>query len=297
MFSCAKKKIIIFGSSGLLGSSLYPYLSSLGYNVCTVGRSRNSDFILKNFEIDEVKNVLDRVQPDCVINLIAATNVDACEVDVKMAMQTNALIPKLMSSAILQSSNPKLHFIHISTDQVYDGAGNHREEEVCPINVYGVTKLMGEAFIQASSYTILRTNFFGKSRCDARISFTDWIYKSIVSDEQIKLFDDVIFNALHIDTLCKYIGLVLNHQNYGVYNLGSRNGMSKADFGIKFSEILKLKKSVLNIGSCSEVKLIAKRPMDMTTNINKFEAAFGEVCPNMIDEIYKCAEEYGRVYS
>jgi dTDP-4-dehydrorhamnose reductase len=289
------KKILVLGSNGLLGASLVPYLLERGENVITAGRSSQLDHVLNMTDVEAVRSLIEAVHPDVMINLIAATNVDVCEIDVPMAVQGNALVPSFLSTAIAQSRCPDIHLIHVSTDQVYDGKGGHKEANISPMNVYGLTKLTGELLIKCKKATILRTNFFGKSRSATRESFSDWIYNSLQREEPITLFTDVVFNAMHISSLCVLMQIIYKNQITGTYNAGCRTGISKADYAIAFASALGLSLKTASMGELTARPLQARRPLNMTMNVDKLSCAlapYGARCPEMQDEIAKTAMEY-----
>ena len=92
---------------------------------------------------------------------------------------------------------------------MYSGAGPHSEEHVHPINVYGLSKYTGELIAQQAGATILRTNLYGLSHCPDRKSFSDWAIQSLRDSAPITVFEDVKFSALHIKTLCEFVGLAI----------------------------------------------------------------------------------------
>ena len=98
---------------------------------------------------------------DVVINATAYTAVDRAEEDVDLARAINATGVAAMAAAAAARGVP---FLHVSTDYVFDGAGNHRWAEgdaTGPLGVYGQTKLEGEnAVIRAGGgFAILRTSW------------------------------------------------------------------------------------------------------------------------------------------
>ena len=66
-------------------------------------------------------------------------------------------------------------------------------------NYYSFSKYAAELALRVNS-TILRTNFFGKSMCEQRSSFTDWVYHSAINKQNIVLFSDVFFSPLSMTT-------------------------------------------------------------------------------------------------
>ena len=72
-------KIVAVGASGLFGSVLVPSLKLAGYAVFTVGRSLDNDFRCDIGDSESVHSLLNELQPDVLINLVALTDVDLCE--------------------------------------------------------------------------------------------------------------------------------------------------------------------------------------------------------------------------
>ena len=284
--------MLIFGANGLLGQRLCPYLHSVGFQVFSAGRSELLNYTLDVMNAGSVKQLFDALKPDHVINLIAATNVDQCEVDIAMASQANLLIPATISKAAAASCADNIHLVQISTDQVYDGNGDHKETDVSPLNVYGLSKLAGELMMDQSRTAVLRTNFYGRSSLSSRPSFSDWIVNSLKSRREITLFKDVRFSALNISSLCMIIHKTLISNLRGTYNVGSRNSISKAEFALALAAELGLSTNSAKLGVLSDLTTKARRPLDMTLNVRKLEEALGIQCPDIREEISKTAKEY-----
>lgn len=286
-----KDTTLIFGANGMLGSRLVPYLNRAGFNVITVGRSTACQTVLNQLDKMSISKVFEETQPEFIINLIAATNVDKCERDIGVAFKANTLVPSIISECIQTAKNPP-YLVHMSTDQVYEGFGNNIENIVNPINVYGLSKLAGELMIHEHQGSILRTNFFGRSYVSNRQSFSDWLYLALIHKQQITLFDDIIFSGLHIRTLCQMIHLAMQKKILGVYNVGTRDSISKAQYAQLFSDLLKIP-LFAHIASINESSnLVAKRPLNMSLNVGKFENKLGIKCPTMQDEIIQTVKDY-----
>lgn len=288
-------KVLILGASGLLGHSLVPWLQGLGYVVIRAGRNTAEDIVLDVFDRQAVTDRLRDIAPRHVINLIGATNVDQCETDISYAYNANVAVVANLAHAVGVCAHLSLHLVHVSTDQVYDGPGLHAEERITPLNVYALSKYAGELALAGSPAAILRTNFFGKSRAPSRSSFTDWLVRSLQSKTEFTLFSDVIFNAVHMDTLCDAIHRVMVQRKVGVFNVGSRGPISKAEFGLRLAALLKLSSSHARQGSSSDVLLKAKRPRNMSMDVRRLESVLAYRVPSIDDEIARAAREYTHV--
>jgi dTDP-4-dehydrorhamnose reductase len=284
------KRVLIIGATGMLGHSLAPFLIKQGYIVAKHGRSL-SDYVVDMTNYIEVKSMMTDFSPEIIINLAANTDVDMCESFPNEAYLSNtSIVENIVKWVVEYKSEARL--IQISTDQVYDGHGPHLEDKIKLTNYYAFSKYSGEIIASKIKSTILRTNFVGKSKKDGRSSFSDWIINSIDNKQEINVFDDIFFSPLTINTLIRIMKAIIEEDIYGVYNLGSTGGMSKADFSFIFANSLNMPTNKMN--RCSSIKsnLKAYRPKDMRLNCSKFELAFRMKMPTLEREIELLKNEY-----
>ncbi len=287
-----EQKVLVFGATSRLGDKLIPHLRDAAYTVVSVGRSKGVDYLLDPTSISDVDRVLQLVQPRYVINLIAETNVDKCEDNIPASIQANTVVPAIISKSIIKTKSKSIFFIHVSTDQVYSGKGNHHEANVGPINAYGSSKLAGELMVHYPKTAILRVNFYGMSLQLSRPSFTDWIVRSLRKNDQVTFFNNIRFNGVHHSTLCSFVEWIMRRELEGTYNLGCRDALSKADFAIALAQKLNLDIRNARIAEYSPSSFTANRPYDMTMNVKKIESSLNIACPFFQEEINKTAREY-----
>lgn len=284
--------IIVIGGSGLLGSVLMPAVRSLGGDVFSMGRSEVNDLICDLTNLKELHASLEKYQPDVIINLVALTDVELCELKPTLAFSLNVRTVENIVSWIKKDNN-KCHLVHLSTDQVYDGNGPHSEADVTLSNYYAFSKYAADLVALQVGATILRTNFFGKSMCEGRLSFTDWIYRAIINKEKMQLFNDVFFSPLSMRTLAEMILVVISIRPYGVFNLGSHIGLSKSDFAFLFMKKLNMYPGKVEIMSIHDVDFVKTyRPKDMRLKVTKFEQNLSLSLPKLEDEIDKVIGDY-----
>lgn len=285
------KKIVVLGANGLLGHELLYNSFPKDWKVIGhFGRSRESNANLSI--LIETITYLNNINPDVIVNLAALTNVDYCERNPNESYLINVKIVENIVSWINQQQC-KVHLIHISSDQVYDGDGLHSEDKPSLTNYYAFSKYAGELAAATNYTTILRTNFFGKSKTKLRVSFTDWLYNALINKEEIQVFDDVYFSPLSMVSLSNMIKLVISKEIVGVYNVGSRQGLSKADFAFAFAEALDLNSNNMTRTKIDDINFLKTyRPKDMRLNVDKFEHALAVVLPTLQQEILKISKEY-----
>ncbi len=143
-------KILVLGSSGMLGSMVYKYFKSKGFNIIGTERTDKKVADKKSFDVIEFiynpNKFLYIKDFDYIINCIGIIK-PYCKDDdmdgVLKAIQVNANFPHVLSNFV-KDSNAKI--IQIATDCVYSGSkGQYVESSFHDaLDVYGKTKSLGE---------------------------------------------------------------------------------------------------------------------------------------------------------
>jgi dTDP-4-dehydrorhamnose reductase len=276
-------KVLVTGSTGLLGSVLLPHLRAHGFEAIGHGMTQKADIQADLCDINQARRVLQAVAPDAIVNLVCLSNVDTCESNPNLAYRLNVLALENLVKAVDERSGVRL--IHVSSDQIYDGPGEHKEDDITPRNVYAITKYAAELVALHANGLILRTNFFGKSHAEGRASFSDWLIQQFHSGKSFVLFTDVFFSPLSVESLSKMIAMALLSDIRGVFNVGSHAGMSKRDFAYALAARVGVSTGAAREGHSTDVSLKASRPTGMLMDCGKFEAAFGLKLPTLREEI------------
>jgi dTDP-4-dehydrorhamnose reductase len=143
------KPIVVFGRDGQVGRALQVCLKDLKIPVVFLGRS---DCDLSNGL--SIRDVLNRYQPQVIINAAAYTAVDRAESadQRELAFAINAMAPKIMAQYAAGVANGIL--VHYSTDYVFADtkiAAYLENDTVGPVDqlcIYGQSKLAGELAIK-----------------------------------------------------------------------------------------------------------------------------------------------------
>ncbi len=149
-------KILLTGKNGQVGYELVRHLAATHHELVSVG---TADCDLS--KPAAIRDLIQTVTPDLLINPAAYTAVDRAESEPDLAKAINADAPKVMANELKKTGGLLIHF---STDYVFDGHKTTPYNELDapnPQSVYGLTKLKGEQAITASgvAHIILRTSW------------------------------------------------------------------------------------------------------------------------------------------
>ncbi len=285
-------KILLLGSSGFLGRYLEKHLKEK-YEVYTTGKKKRN-LNLNNFKKIEEKIL--NINPDIIINSAGLTDIEVCENKPVLSKKINL---NLIENIFYLKSKNKLEFsfFHFSTDHMYNPKKNIENKETSKtfaINTYTKHKLLAEKICLKNKALVFRLNLIGKSFSKKK-SFTDWIYNQLKNKRKINGFIDSFYSPLTTDTVSEIIIKIISDQNYkktGIFNIGSKRGISKFQLiksfadGIGYTEKRLLKKSKINT-VCK-----TKRSKFNRLNSNKFEKMFKIKLPNTSSEIKKVLKIY-----
>jgi dTDP-4-dehydrorhamnose reductase len=279
------ERILITGATGRLGKPLSVAVAARTECVRTGlhgGTDGQGEFLSTDLtRREEAVKLLEHVRPDAIIHCAALTDVELCETMPERAFFLNVQATRHLTNWCL-SHAPQTKFIYISTDQLYDGPGPHHEEEASPINVYGLTKLWGEDLAhRLPQGLIVRTNFVGLAGAE-RGGFADWLVEGLKDGAALTLFEDVLFNPLHVDDLCEILIQLLERNTSGTLNIGcAGRGVSKADFGLMVAKALGFDCSNINRTKSSQSNLVARRPHDMRMSVARAETTLARQMPTI----------------
>ena len=279
------KKVLITGGTGMLGTSLISHLKRADFQTVVQGYKQKSNLNIDMTDEKQAIEALKDLNPDIIINLICLSDVEENEKKKDLAYLLNVK-PVENITHWIQDKKTTVQFIHVSTDHLYDSEGLNTEDNINIRNQYASSKYDSEKIASEVDSLILRTNFFGKSKIKERQSFTDWIDISVKEKRfPINLFEDVYFSPLSLNTLSKMICHILKYDISGVFNLGSRDGLSKADFAYTYSNFLNVNRENTKLISVDDLNFLASRPKGMIMDVSKFESTFDIRLPTLESEI------------
>lgn len=143
-------KILLTGASGLVGAEVARQAARASHTVIgLIGKWNGSvpgaaELHAVNLtDGDIARQWVTRINPDAVINAAAISEPLACEADPVLSQAMNVALPTALAEACAQQ---RTRFIHISSEQVFDGAAPPYSihSATNPINLYARQKVESE---------------------------------------------------------------------------------------------------------------------------------------------------------
>ena len=210
------KKILIFGSSGMLGHQLFNYLKSKKINVYgsvrNIKKNTNKNIIKVDVrKIEKVKKIIYRINPDLVVNCsgIVKKNINS----IYDLYEVNSLFPMKLN---LLSIKNNFKLIHISTDCVFSGdRGNYNENDIPDASDhYGYSKLFGE--VTSKNSLTIRTSIIGKEMNGNNRGLLEWFLSQ--KSHKINGYTKAFFSGVTTLELSKIIFMLIKSSKSVFFN-------------------------------------------------------------------------------
>lgn len=271
-------KILITGSNGLLGQKLVYKLRNKSHVTCiATARGDNrlvqqQGYVYEKLDITDKKNVEDvftKHLPDVIINTAAMTNVDACETDRDACWLMNATAVenqvRVLETLKQNNKNYNPHFIHLSTDFIFDGSHGPLDENETPnpLSYYAESKLAAEKTVQASNldWSIARTVLvFGIVDNMSRSNIVLWVKSNLEQGKTINVVDDQFRTPTLAEDLADGCILIAEKRAKGIYNISGKDYFSILELANTVADYYGLDKSLIKPSKSADIKQPAKRP-------------------------------------
>jgi dTDP-4-dehydrorhamnose reductase len=271
-------KILVTGANGLLGQKLvYKLKDRTSVELIATARGANRLLNQEGYAYEEMditnetqtQVVLEKYMPDVIINTAAMTNVDACETDKENCWAMNVLAVKYQVNTLetlsKKNSNYKPHYIHLSTDFIFDGTHGPLDETALPnpLSYYAESKLAAEKIVQASSlhWAMARTVLvYGIVDNMSRSNIVLWVKSSLEQGKNINVVDDQFRTPTLAEDLADGCILIAEKKAKGIYNISGPDFHSILELANIVADYYKLDKSLIKPSKSEDIKQPAKRP-------------------------------------
>ena len=273
-------RILLLGKIGQLGWELNRTLAPLGEVIAL-------DYPDIDLTKSDIKDTIQELHPQVVINATAYTAVDRAESEPDLAQAINGRAPGVMAEAARAVG---AGLIHYSTDYVFDGQKGQPYIETDapnPLGVYGQSKLAGEQAIQdvGGAYFILRTSWVYSMRRDNFVrKALQWARQNRV----MRVVTDQVGNPTWARMLAEITAQMLAQagqtpaswiqDRQGIYHLAGHGYASRMEW---VEEILRLDSNPgeqvvqeIQPARTSDFPTPAERPLYSALNCERFQQVF-----------------------
>lgn len=276
-------KILILGSTGMLGSAIFNYFTKEKLDVWGTARTTDSlkyfhlnqqDKIIIGIDVlnqDNLVFLLNKVRPNLVINCVGVIKQQGNSKDPLIVLPINSMLPHRLSD-LCEMINARM--IHVSTDCVFSGnKGMYVEEDISDAeDLYGKSKYIGEVKNKEHVLTI-RTSIIGHE-LNSRYSLIDWF---LSQEGKVSGFSKAIFSGLPTIELAKIIKkyIIPNSTLSGMYHISAEP--------IDKHELLNIVKLIYK----KDISIVENKEviLDRSLNSSKFRIKTGYNPPNWNDLI------------
>ncbi len=269
-------KLVVVGSGGRLGAAL-----------CRIYGAEHEVIGFNHSQLDlgSEESIREKIEPlsfDALINCAALTNVDYCETNEAEAMQINARAVRQIAEIC---SGKEARCIHISTDYVFDGEKETpyiEEDAARPISVYGESKRQGEIELLGISEKHLAVRVawvFGPDRP----SFMDGLLKRAMESEHAGAIGDKFSAPSFTIDIARHLRPFLREIADGgllhLCNTGATSWQQYGQFALDCAIAAGLPMKAKTVGALklAEMKaFVAKRPVNTVLSTDRLTRLTGE---------------------
>lgn len=281
-------KVLVTGVTGQLGYDVARELEKRHIEYKGTG-SREMDIS----DTAAVERVIKDYHPDAIIHCAAYTAVDKAEDDYGRAMDVNAKGTLAIAKAAKEIDAKMLY---ISTDYVFNGQGTEPftvDAAAAPLNVYGLTKLLGEEAVQMelSKYFIVRISWvFGKNGNN----FIKTMLKVGKTHPELRVVNDQIGTPTYTYDLARLLVDMIETDKYGYYHATNEGGyISWYDFACEIFRQAGYTTKVIPVTTAEYGLSKAKRPFNSRLDKSKLVENGFTPLPDWKDALKRYLEELG----
>ncbi len=266
-------RFLLTGAAGFIGSNFVRHLynnSKLAVSKIVVidkltyaGSLTNlTPFLNKNnfmFVMGDIcdANLIGDLVSDCdvIVHFAAESHVDRSIGSSKEFIRTNVLGTEILLNEL--KNNPKVKFLHVSTDEVYGSIESGNWDESCslkPNSPYAASKassdLLALAYCHTYSLDLMISrccNNYGPNQFPEKI--IPLFITNLLSGKKLPIYGDGsnIREWIHVDDHCKALEMILNNGAPGeVYNIGTGIEISNLNLAKKIMKFFSFDEKYLN---------------------------------------------------
>jgi len=279
-----KKRVLITGSSGMLGSALcdrcLDEYEVYGADIIESAAIKKGKFFKLDIT-DQLKTtaLIKELKPDLVVHSAAYADVDACEGDEQKACEINTVGTQSIASGCRYTG---AFLFYISTDFVFDGKKDSaytEQDRPNPVNAYGRSKLGGEKAVEdlLDKYMIIRSSWlFGKNGKN----FVDAILRHAGEKKGLKVVSDQTGSPTYTEDLAeaivKLIRSSLTNPSSGICHITNSGAVSRYEYAREILNCAGIKNVTLTSIKSGALNCPARRPKMSALDNGRYHKLTGD---------------------
>ena len=230
-----KNKIALIGADGQLGSELVKVLDD----------QKVFAFYYPEFDVTDAAKMSDTlrsIEPEMIINTAAYHRVDECEDNPGASFAVNTIAVRELAFLCRELDAVMVHF---STDYVFDGRKRtpYVEDDLPnPLNLYAVSKLAGEFFVQniPQKFFLIRTSgLYGEAGClEKGTNFVDTMINREKRGEPIHVVNDQWVTPTSASELAQKLKELFETTQWGLYHMTNEGECTWYEFAQTIFELM-----------------------------------------------------------
>jgi dTDP-4-dehydrorhamnose reductase len=288
--TCRPRRLLILGSTGLLGQALMAEARLRDWS-CMGGARHGANYDVDVTDGAALEAVIRGCSPQVIVNCVAVTDHRACEQAPGRAYLVNARAPALLAEL---SAELGVLLVHISTDHYYTGDGHTPHDEHAPVrlvNEYARTKFAGERMVLTNpAALVVRTNFVGLRHWPDRPTFAEWALEMITNKRPMTLFDDFFTSSIHAPACAAAILDLISAGTNGLINVASSQVSSKLAFVQALAQQLTTCIDQAGVGSVRQI--VPRRAESLGLDVTRAQQVLGRTLPGLQETVAAIAREF-----
>jgi dTDP-4-dehydrorhamnose reductase len=226
-------KLVVFGSTGMLGYAVSEYFDRNGYDV---KKNARSEFDIANDSHEKLYEIIGDAK--YVVNCAGVIKPRIKDNTIENVLTINSAFPKNLAK-VCRTLDVKC--IHVTTDCVYTGnKGKYSESDVFDADdLYGLSKNGGDS----AECMVLRTSIIGEENGQSR-SLLEWAKSQ--AGKEVNGFTNHLWNGVTTTYLAEIIDTIFTKDLYkvGLFHIHSPNTLDKYELLKIFDEVYNLQLTI-----------------------------------------------------
>ena len=290
------ERILIIGQSGLVGG----HLASVAEDRYEVHGTFLTHEIpganlhrLDATDREATMKLVERIQPDLLVDTHSLNNVDYCETHQEEAWKNNVDGARNVLEACKKIACP---YEFLSTDYVFGGRelSYTEEDQPNPLSYFALTKVTVEKLVGALDMdsAVIRTSVVYGTGGLNKVNFALWLIDKLRRGERVDLVNDQKNNPTLVDNLAEQLIAIYEKRATGIFHVTGSECVSRFDFGLEVASIFDLDPRLVSPVSTAQLHQIAPRPSTVNLSTAKIQRVTGLATLSVRDGLERMRKQW-----